>query len=71
MRFADLDAVTIDAFGTLVDLIDPAPALQTALVERGFDRTADEVGEAVCAVAAGARAHFLPAPLHTAVEQLR
>jgi len=26
MRFADLDAVTIGAFGTLVELIDPVAA---------------------------------------------
>ena len=31
---AEVDAVTIDAYGTLVTLLDPVPALQTALAER-------------------------------------
>jgi len=26
MRFADLDAVTVDGYGTLVRLVDPVPA---------------------------------------------
>ena len=43
MRFADLDAVTIDAYGTLVRLHDPVPALVRALRERGIDRTPAEV----------------------------
>jgi HAD superfamily hydrolase (TIGR01509 family) len=33
---AELDAVTIDAYGTLVTLRDPMPALTTALAERGL-----------------------------------
>lgn len=35
-----LDAVTIDAYGTLVELVDPVPALQAALAARGIDREA-------------------------------
>jgi len=38
-----LEAVTIDAYGTLVALRDPVPALQVALAEHGMERSADEV----------------------------
>ncbi len=38
-----IDAVTIDAYGTLVELVDPVPALQAALAERGVDRDPDQV----------------------------
>ncbi len=38
-----LDAVTIDAYGTLVELVDPVPALQAALAERGARRGPDLV----------------------------
>jgi phosphoglycolate phosphatase len=46
MRFADLDAVTLDAFGTLVELEDPVPALRQALLERGIDRSPEQVAGA-------------------------
>jgi HAD superfamily hydrolase (TIGR01509 family) len=44
---ADLDAVTIDAYGTLVTLRrDPADALRQALRKRGMERTHGEVAAA-------------------------
>jgi putative hydrolase of the HAD superfamily len=43
MRFADLDAVTVDGFGTLVELVDPVPALQRELGARDIERDADVV----------------------------
>ena len=43
MRFAELDAVTVDGFGTLVTLIDPVPALDAALRERGIERSSATV----------------------------
>jgi FMN phosphatase YigB (HAD superfamily) len=43
---ADIDAVTIDAYGTLVRLVDPVPALSTALAERGAEREPDVVAHA-------------------------
>ena len=46
MRFADLDAVTIDGFGTLVALVDPVPVLDRALRERGVERSADAIRRA-------------------------
>ena len=41
-----LEAVTIDAYGTLVTLRDPVPALRAALADRGIDRDADAVRRA-------------------------
>jgi phosphoglycolate phosphatase len=35
---AELDAVTLDAYGTLVTLVDPVPALVEILAERGVER---------------------------------
>jgi HAD superfamily hydrolase (TIGR01509 family) len=46
MHPMDVEAVTIDAFGTLVTLRDPVPALRAALAARGVDRTEDEVRRA-------------------------
>jgi HAD superfamily hydrolase (TIGR01549 family) len=40
---ADLDAVTIDAHGTLVTLVDPVPELSGALADRGVERSRDVV----------------------------
>lgn len=42
----DLEAVTIDAYGTLVTLRDPVPALRAALAARGVERTEEEVRRA-------------------------
>jgi FMN phosphatase YigB (HAD superfamily) len=56
MKAADLDAVTLDAHGTLVTLADPVPALTNVLSERGIERTRE-------AVLAGFRtevAHYAP-----------
>jgi HAD superfamily hydrolase (TIGR01509 family) len=56
VRAADLDAVTLDAHGTLVRLSDPVPALVNVLAERGVERTQE-------AVFAGFRteaAHYAP-----------
>jgi len=56
MKAAELDAVTLDAHGTLVTLADPVPALTKVLSERGIERTQE-------AVLAGFRteaAHYAP-----------
>jgi putative hydrolase of the HAD superfamily len=42
-RLNELDAVTIDAYGTLVTLVDPVPALREALAARGAERSAEQV----------------------------
>jgi putative hydrolase of the HAD superfamily len=43
MQPANLEAVTIDAFGTLLGLRDPVPALRDALAARGVTRTEEQV----------------------------
>lgn len=45
-RLADLDAVTLDANGTLIRLIDPVPKLDQALRERAIERPAGEIRRA-------------------------
>jgi len=42
----ELDAVTIDAMGTLVELESPVDRLQAALAERGIERASEEVAAA-------------------------
>jgi HAD superfamily hydrolase (TIGR01509 family) len=46
---AGLDAVTIDAYGTLVTLADPVGALREALRRRGAPRTGQQVAAAFAA----------------------
>ena len=46
MRAADLDAVTIDAYGTLVELADPVPLLRAGLAELGVERDPQAVARA-------------------------
>jgi FMN phosphatase YigB (HAD superfamily) len=43
LNAAQLDAVTIDAYGTLVELDEPVQRLAAALRERGVERPDDEV----------------------------
>jgi putative hydrolase of the HAD superfamily len=49
MRFADLDAVTVDGYGTLLTLVDPVPSLTRSLAEHGVEREPDVVREAFAA----------------------
>jgi HAD superfamily hydrolase (TIGR01509 family) len=49
---AVLDAVTVDAHGTLLALRDPVPALQAALAARGVERDAEAVHAGFLAEAA-------------------
>jgi HAD superfamily hydrolase (TIGR01509 family) len=49
MRFADLDAVTVDAYGTLVELVDPVPPLRAGLAELGVEREPEAVARAFAA----------------------
>jgi putative hydrolase of the HAD superfamily len=51
-----LDAVTVDAMGTVVDLDDPGPRLRRALADRGVDRDLKEVAAAFRAEVA----YYLP-----------
>jgi HAD superfamily hydrolase (TIGR01509 family) len=58
MRFADLDAVTVDAFGTLIELEDPVPFLAEALGRHGVERTADQIAAAFAVEGRYYRAHI-------------
>jgi FMN phosphatase YigB (HAD superfamily) len=46
MHFTELGAVTIDGYGTLLELKDPISPLQAALERQGVDRAEDAVAEA-------------------------
>jgi putative hydrolase of the HAD superfamily len=58
MRFADVDAVTLDCLRTLVELEDPVPTLAAALRARGAARDADTVRAAFRAEVAYYREHL-------------
>jgi len=66
-RLSELDAVTIDAYGTLVTLVDPVPALQAALAARCVERNAEQVGAAFRAEAA----YYTPRSHERPLEDLR
>jgi putative hydrolase of the HAD superfamily len=51
MPFADLDAVTVDGYGTLLELTDPAAALVEALAGVGLTRSREDVAAAFAAEA--------------------
>jgi putative hydrolase of the HAD superfamily len=46
LRLADLDAVTFDANGTLIGLVDPIPELAQRLRERGIERPPEAIRRA-------------------------
>ena len=56
---ADLDAVTLDANGTLVELVDPVPTLVQILRERGAERSRERVAHAF----ERESAHYIPRTL--------
>jgi HAD superfamily hydrolase (TIGR01509 family) len=49
MRFAELDAVTVDGYGTLVALVDPVPSLGRSLREHGIECDPETVRRAFAA----------------------
>jgi putative hydrolase of the HAD superfamily len=71
MRFADLDAVTVDGFGTLVELIDPVPELAAMLRRHGAPCSDDLVRSAFAAEADYYRAHSLTGRTAEALGVLR
>ncbi len=56
-RLSGVEAVTIDAFGTLVELADPVPAFRELLRTRGVERSHEEVARAFTAEVAYYRVH--------------
>jgi putative hydrolase of the HAD superfamily len=71
MRFAEIDAVTLDAFGTLVGLTDPVPALRAALRERGIERGQGAVAKAFAAEGAYYRPRSLEGRDEKSLARLR
>ena len=71
MRFAEIDAVTLDAFGTLVGLADPVPALHEALRKRGIEREPDAIAEAFAAEGAYYRPRSLEGRDEQSLARLR
>jgi putative hydrolase of the HAD superfamily len=57
MRLAELDAVTIDAYGTIVELADPVPRLREGLAALGVDRDVEAVARAFAREASYYREH--------------
>lgn len=57
--FADIDAVTVDGYGTLLHIHDPVPALTASLAARGHVRTPEQVKAAFLAEVA----HYKPRSL--------
>jgi FMN phosphatase YigB (HAD superfamily) len=71
MRFADLDAVTVDAFGTIVELDSPVSRLVDALEARDVHRSPPEVAKAFAAEAAYYRPRSYLARDSAGLERLR
>ncbi|HEU0304424.1 MAG TPA: HAD family hydrolase [Gaiellaceae bacterium] len=71
MRFAELDAVTIDGFGTLLELESPFERLDAALEARDVHRSRAAVEEAFAAEAAYYKAHAHLAPDEDSLRRLR
>ena len=68
---AAVDAVTVDAFGTLVRLEDPVPRLREALQARGVTRDLEAVADAFRAEAAYYRPRSLRGNSHDSLTTLR
>jgi putative hydrolase of the HAD superfamily len=66
-----LDGVTVDAFGTLVELDDPVERLQAALARRGVKRSADAVASAFAAEVEYYLAHSVTAADADSLARLR
>jgi len=71
MRFADADAVTVDGFGTLVELVDPVPALGELLRRHDVEPEEAVVRDAFAAEARYYRAHAMAGRDATSLAELR
>ena len=68
---AELDAVTLDAYGTLVELDGPVPRLSAALRERGVERSDEEVAAGLQAEIAYYSEHKLEGRDEASLRDLR
>jgi putative hydrolase of the HAD superfamily len=71
MRFIDLDCVTIDAFGTLVSLVDPVLELDRRLREHGVEREPAQIDSAIRGEIDYYRKHALRGRDRESLSQLR
>lgn len=71
MRLAELDAVTIDAYGTLVRLTGPVPELRAGLAALGVERDAEAVGLAFAKESAYYREHSFEGRDEASLYELR
>ena len=71
MQPAELDAVTIDAYGTLVRLTGPVPELRAGLAALGVERDADAVGLAFARESAYYREHSFEGRDEASLHDLR
>jgi putative hydrolase of the HAD superfamily len=71
MRLAELDAVTIDAYGTLVQLTGPVPELRAGLAVLGVERDAEAVAHAFAKETAYYREHSFEGRDETSLYELR
>jgi putative hydrolase of the HAD superfamily len=69
--FADLDAVTVDGFGTLVELVDPVPDLAAMLRRHGAGRAEELVRSAFEVEARYYRTHALAGRTPGTLDELR
>lgn len=68
---ACLDAVTVDAYGTLVDLRDPIPQLSRTLAERGQPRSEEQIRTGFRAEVAYYRDHSFSGHDEAGLKRLR
>ena len=71
LKAAELDAVTIDAYGTLVELDEPVERLAAALRERGVERSQTEVATGLAAEIAYYSEHKLEGRDEASLRDLR
>jgi HAD superfamily hydrolase (TIGR01509 family) len=71
MNAAGLDAVTLDAYGTLVELRDPIPELSGALAERGQPRSEEQIRTGLRAEVAYYRDHSASGQNEAGLKRLR
>ena len=71
MQLAELDAVTIDAYGTLVQLTGPVPELQAGLTALGVEREAEAIARAFATESAYYREHSFEGRDEASLYELR
>ena len=71
MQLAELDAVTIDAYGTLVQLTGPVPELQAGLAALGVEREAEAIARAFATESAYYREHSFDGRDEVSLYELR